>query len=53
MAKKQEQTTQAQPEQVSQVEAAAQGREQQEPQGQQTHTNSAIERTLPLQREHD
>ena len=38
MAKKQEQTTQAQPEQVSQVEAAAQGREQQEPQGQQTPT---------------
>ena len=38
MAKKQEQTTQAQPEQVSQVEAAAQGREQQEPQRQQTPT---------------
>ena len=38
MAKKQEQTTQAQPEQVSQVEAAAQGHEQQEPQGQQTPT---------------
>ena len=36
--KKQEQTTQAQPEQVSQVEAAAQGREQQEPQRQQTPT---------------
>ena len=38
MAKKQEQTAQAQPEQVSQVEAAAQGREQQEPQRQQTPT---------------
>ena len=38
MAKKQEQTTQAQPEQVSQVEAAAQGREQLEPQRQQTPT---------------
>lgn len=34
MAKKQEQKTKAQPEQVSQVEAAAQGREQQEPQRQ-------------------